>query len=379
VKVAILHYWFLLAGGGERVISALLRLYPDADVFCLFADKASLPKALREDHLRRSFLEQIPFSHKLNRALLPLYPAAVGSFDFSDYDLIISSDSAPIKAIVKLADSVHISYCHTPGRYIWDLSPAFQAKMPKLLQPVYALMSAQARENDFAAAQRVDAFVANSRYTKSRIATYYRRDSTVIYPPVDTAGAFVAAHPDDYYLSIGRFTDNKRVDLLIEACNQLRRKLVLAGTGREEKYLKSIAGPTIEFLGQVPEAALGDLYANCRAFLFAADEDFGIAPVEAQAFGRPVVAYGHGGSLETVRVGDPNGKSDTGVYFTKQSVESVLTGIKTFESKEGRFSPLQIQAHARTFDVSAFTANFNNFVKQAVPWPGGKPLLGLAS
>jgi glycosyltransferase involved in cell wall biosynthesis len=360
LKVAILHYWFLLNGGGERVISALLRLYPNADVFCLFADKQSMPQGLTEERLHCSFLEGIPFSHKLNRALIPLYPAAVGSFDFSGYDLIISSDSAPTKAIVRPTDSTHISYCHTPGRYIWDLAPSFQAKMPKVVRPIYALVAASARENDFAAAQRVDSFVANSRYTQSRIATYYRRESTVIYPPVETARGFIEEHPSDYYLWIGRLTDNKRVDLLIQACNQLGRKLVVAGAGREEKHLRSLAGPTIEFLGQVSEEALDSLYSKCRAFLFAADEDFGIAPLEAQSYGRPVIAYAHGGSLETVRVGSPSA-SDTGVFFADQTPSSLADAILAFEEREGEFDPFEIRNHATKFDTSVFQRRFRDF------------------
>jgi len=195
VRVAILHYWFLLKGGGERVISALLKLYPQADVFCLFADPRSVPDGLPSEKLFPSFLNDIPFARSLSRALLPLYPAAVGSFDFSEYDLIISSDSAPIKAIVRQPGTTHVSYCHTPGRYIWDLAPTFQSSLPKALRPVYGAISAQARQSDFSAAQRVDHFIANSRYTRQRISLYYRRDSTVIYPPVETANGYLAKTP----------------------------------------------------------------------------------------------------------------------------------------------------------------------------------------
>lgn len=366
MKVAILHYWFLLNGGGEKVVSALMKIYPDADVFCLFADKNSLPEGVPADRIHCSFLDSIPFSHKMNRALMPFYPAAVGGFDFSGYDLVISSDSPPIKAIVTPPETAHISYCHTPGRYIWDLAPAFQAKLPKLAQPLFAVLASQARLSDFAAAQRVDHFIANSRYTQKRIRAYYRRDSTVIYPPVDTAAGYLSSSPSDYYLSTGRLHPAKRIDLLIKACNRLGRWLVIAGTGPEEKYLKSIAGPTIEFVGRVPDSELPALYANCRAFLFAADEDFGIVPIEAQSYGRAVVAYCHGGTLETVRVGDPYGKADTGLFFIDQTVESVSDAVLRFERKEHEFVPARIQEHARSFDQSIFRCRFLESADSAV-------------
>jgi glycosyltransferase involved in cell wall biosynthesis len=377
VKVAILHYWFLLNGGGERVVSTLMKMYPDADVFCLMADRESLPSGVPANRLHCSFLESIPFSHKMNRALFPLYPAAVGSFDFSGYDLVISSDSPPTKAIVTPPETSHISYCHTPGRYIWDLAPAFQAKLPGLARPLFGVIAAQARLSDFMAAQRVDHMVANSRYTQSRIHKYYRRKSAVIYPPVDTSAGYIAASHSDYYLSTGRLHPAKRTDLLIEACNRMGRRLVIAGAGTEEKCLKSMAGPTIEFVGRVSDEKLRSLYANCRAFLFAADDDFGIVPVEAQSYGRPVIAFGHGGSLETVRVGTRN-ERDTGVLFFEQTTASLVGAIASFEDKEERFSPREIQIHARRFDTEVFRNSFKRFVESAMNYNHAEDRLKLA-
>lgn len=354
MKVAILHYWFLLNGGGEKVISALLQLYPDADVFCLMADKHSLPSGVRSDRVHCSFLQNIPFSRRMNRALFPLYPAAVASFDFSGYDLILSSDSPPTKAIVTPPETVHVSYCHTPGRYIWDLAPTFQAGLPMIARPLFGAMAAQARLSDYVAAQRVDRFIANSRYTQSRIWAYYRQESTVVYPPVETSSGYIADRPRDYYLSAGRLHAAKRIDLLVDTCNQMGRRLIIAGAGPEERNLKSIAGPTIEFAGRVSDDQLRDLYAHCRALLFAADEDFGIAPVEAQSCGRPVVAFGHGGSLETVRHDDPEGRPDTGIFFDQQTTASIKDGILRFEAREGAFDPGQIRQYASSFDSSVF-------------------------
>jgi glycosyltransferase involved in cell wall biosynthesis len=362
MKVAILHYWFLLNGGGEKVVSSLLRLYPDADIFCLFAGKDSLPPDVSRSRLHCSFLNRIPLAHKVNRALLPLYPAAVGSFDFSPYDVVISSDSPPIKAIVTPIDTVHISYCHTPGRFIWDGGPAFHASLPRAARPLFACIADYARTSDFGAAQRVDHFIANSQHIQQRIWKYYRRQSVVIHPPVDTHHGYIADRTDDYYLYLGRLTESKRIDLIIRACNALGRRLVIAGTGRNKNQLQTIAGKTVEFLGRVSDSQRRALYANCRAFLFAADEDFGIAPVEAQSFGRPVIAYGHGGSLETVRVNSDDAHSDTGVFFPEQQVNSVIDAILHFESIEHTFTPADIQHHARRFDTSVFLQRMQDFV-----------------
>lgn len=365
MRVAILHYWFLQLGGGEKVVEALGSLYPQADIFCLFADSKLVPASLRNHRLETSFLDRIPLAHRLNRAALPFYPAAVGMFDFSKYDVVISSDSPPTKAIVTVGDTVHISYTHTPGRFVWDLAPQFTKTLPKLAQPIYAQIAKAARESDYIAAQRVDHFVANSHYIAHRIQKYYRRNSVVIYPPVEASRGYIDSNPDDYYFVAGRMAHNKRIDLAIDACNRLGRRLVIAGTGREEVRLKKIGGKCVEFVGRVSDSELYKLYARCRAFLFPADEDFGIVSVEAQSYGRPVIAYGHGGSLETVRAhrGD---SAVTGVYFPDQTVESMMDGIQRFEVAEGTFDPLAIQAHARRFDTAVFLEKMGSFVKSKV-------------
>lgn len=366
MKIAIVHYWFLANGGGEKVIESLATMYPGADIFCLFADKQRLPRGISEERLQASALDKIPFSHRINRALFPLYSAAVGSFDFSQYDLIISSDSPPVKGIIPAIDTVHISYCHTPGRFIWDHAPVFTSRLPWFARLLFAEMASNARVSDFVAAQRVDHFIANSNYVARRIHKYYCRDSSVIYPPVDVSSGFLSDNQDNYYLSVGRLIKNKRIDLLIDACNQLKRKLVIVGEGRDEKPLKAIAGPTIEFVGRVSKAALADLYSRSRAFLFASDEDFGIVSVEAQSFGRPVIAYGHGGSLETIRVDDPGGRSDTGLFFPEQTSQSVVEAILKFEFREQKFVPADIREHAQTFDASIFQEKIADFVKTAM-------------
>lgn len=362
MRVAILHYWFLNSGGGERVVEALARIYPTADIFCLIADRKTIPDKLRASNLQCSFLNSMPFATRINRALLPLYPCAVSRFDFGDYDLIISSDSPPIKGIRRRNSTYHVSYCHTPGRYIWDLSKDFQQSLPILARPIFSRLAQAARRKDFESAQKVDSFIANSRYVARRIRTCYNRESTVIYPPVEVSKGYISSSRDGYYLSVGRLTAAKSLDTMIRACNQLRRRLLIVGTGREEDSLKAIAGPTIQFLGRLSDDRLPELYSQARAFVTAADEDFGIVSVEAQSYGLPVIAYGHGGSLETVISVDDR-RMSTGVFFKEQTPESASDAIMKFEQEEGEFNPHFIREHARNFDSSVFEKSIINFMR----------------
>lgn len=354
----------LSSGGAERVVEVLAAAYPDADVYGLF--KSSGARVKVTERMKCSFLSRVPLISRIYKALLPLYPLAAESLDLRGYDLVISSDTNVMKGVLVDQEAIHICYCHTPMRYVWDLYRDFMARTPWLFRPAFALTSHYLRLWDFSAAQRVDYFVANSRYIQDRISKVYRRESTVIYPPVDTANGYICDQRGDYYLSVGRLAATKKLALLIHACNRLQRRLLIAGTGVEERRLRAIAGPTIEFLGRVPDADLPRLYAECRAFLFAADEDFGIVPVEAQSYGRPVIAYGHGGVLETVRVNSKDGASDTGVFFAEQTVDSVVDGIQRFEAREDSFVPQEIQNHARQFDVSVFLDSVKQFVDGVV-------------
>ncbi len=366
MRVAIVHSWFLMKGGGEKVVDVLASMYPGADIFTLFLDKRVLSSHLSARTIKPSLLNKVPFSSKLHRQLLPFYPLAVESFDLTDYDLVISSGGPGVMGVNTRQDAVHIYYCHTPQRSWWDLYAEHQTQLPKLTRGFFVLASAFVRTWEFTAIQRVDHVVSNSRYIAHRVLKYFRRESTIIYPPVDISMGYIKRTTDDYYLSVARLEKQKKLDLLIYACNALGRRLLVVGTGKEERYLKSIAGPTIEFHGYVSQVDLMELYANCRCFLFAADEDFGIAPVEAQAFGRPVIAYGHGGSLETVRVNNADGGLDTGVFFSEQTETAVIDSILRFEAQEDKFSPISIQQHARQFDTSVFQKNMREFVDNAL-------------
>jgi glycosyltransferase involved in cell wall biosynthesis len=362
MRIALVNGWYLFSGGMEAVDDVIGTTFPEADVFTMFYDPDRLPTSLRGRSIRGTFLQ--PFANRATyRLLIPLYPCALETLDLRGYDLVISSDASMAKGVLCDEESKHICYCHTPWRQLYDLYWKSLEIVPLPLRPAYALTCNRLRQWDFVAAQRVDHFVANSRYIQQRIRRYYRRDSTVIYPPVDTSKGYIAERHDNYYFSAGRLTHTKRLDLLITACNQMGRRLLIAGEGREERRLKAISGRTIEFLGRVSDDDLRVLYANCRAFLFAANEDFGIVPVEAQAFGRPVIAYGHGGALETVRVSDPHGLSDTGVLFPYQTVDSLISGIRTFESIEDTFDHAAIREHSHMFDTKVFVETLRAFVR----------------
>ena len=345
------------------MVNVLASIFPTAEFFTLFWKEESLPENLLGKAVHTSFLHRIPFIQHLYRPLLPLYPLATESLDMRGFDVVISCDASVVKGVIVDQNALHICYCHTPTRYAWDLYRTFGEKAPVLAKLPFYVTAHYLRQWDFLAAQRVDYFIANSAYIARRIRTYYRRESTVIYPPVNTAAGYIAEDPADYYLSVGRLTHTKHIDLIIGACNCLGRDLVIAGSGREERRLKAMAGSTITFLGRVADQDLPALYARCRAFIFAADEDFGIVPVEAQSFGRPVIAYGHGGVLETVRGCDVD--HPTGVFFPEQTTESVIGGIRRFEGIEGLFDVLYIRAHSQKFDTAIFVAAIRKVVEEA--------------
>lgn len=367
MNVAIVHPWFEKSGGAERVVDVLADMYPSADIFMLSLNPMFVPPHLRGKKIHTSPLNKVLlWCRSMRMPFMPLFPWAVEGLDVSKYDLVFSSCLPVVMGVNVSQKAVHICYCHSPWRIWWDLYAKRQATLPVPIKQMFVFAATFVRMWEFTAMQRVDHIVTNSNYIAARVFKYFRRQSTVIYPPVNTSMGYLANWHDNYYLVLSRLDAAKRIDLIIEACNRLNRRLVVAGTGEEERRLKAIAGPTIEFLGHVPDPDIPALYANCRAFVFAADEDFGIAPVEAQAFGRPVVAYGYGGSLETIRVGDRSGLSDTGVFFSEQTVESVMDGIRRFEESESKFIPVEVREHAQQFDTSVFVRRMQQFVETAM-------------
>jgi len=371
VRVAVVHHWFVSQGGGERVAEVLAQMYPAADLFALVANPEWVPQSLRHRLLQTSFLDRVPFASCIYRQLLPLYPMAVEQIDLSGYDLVLTSDSGPMKGTIVSPSAVHICYCHSPMRYLWDQFHEYRKSMGHTSRTVFSLSAHYVRSWDQRAAQRVTHFVANSCYVASRIRQYYGRESVVIYPPVDTASGYITNSPGDAYLTVGRLVSYKRTDLLIQACNVLGRELRIIGTGPEEARLRSQAGKTIKFLGNVDEATLWEEYAHCRAFLFAAEEDFGMAVVEAQSCGRPVIAFGKGGALETISNMDSTApcSQDTGVLFYAQTTRAIAEAILRFEASEYCFQPHNIRERANRFSVETFRHGFQNLVNTALGLP----------
>ncbi len=369
MRVAIVHYWLLShsCGGGEKVVRALADMFPGADIFAAVADR-KFCDSLRPHRVTTSLLQRIPGSHRYHRHFLPLYPLALEQFDLREYDLVLSSDSGPAKGVITSSHTCHISYCHTPMRYLWDLYPEYMSgrDMRGLTRVVFAGAAHYLRVWDFAAAARVDHFVANSQNVARRIRKHYRRDAEVIFPPVDIGAGYISERIDDYYLVVSRLVDYKRVDLAVRACRRLGRSLRIVGDGPRLPELRRNAGTSVEFLGSVGDEELREQYAHCRALLLPAEEDFGMVPVEAQSFGRPVIAFGRGGALESV-VGHFAGEhvaptSATGIFFREQSPESLCDAILAFEAAERDFSPTVIAANAARFSTGRFQQQMTDFI-----------------
>ena len=369
LRVAIVHYWFVGRAGGERVVEALAEVFPQADLFSLVADRSTLAPILQNRKLQTSFLQRVPGTKKFHRHFLFLQPLALEQFDLTGYDLVISSESGPAKGVVTSSKTCHICYCHSPMRYIWEMYPKYRSGMGLLVGTVFWLTAHYMRLWDYASAGRVDYFVANSRFIASRIRKYYRREATVIYPPVETSTARVSDKHGEYYIAIGRMVDYKRFDLAVTVCTKLGRRLKIIGGGPQEKALRRMAGPTVEFLGRIDDGELRENLAGCRALLFPGEEDFGIVPVEAQSFGKPVIAYASGGVLETVRgvfPGEGRSENPTGVFFTDQSLSGLTNAILEFESMEHEFRPQMIREHSLKFDSAIFKRRISEFVAFAL-------------
>src|SRR5499427_2244157 len=340
MRTAIVHYWLLNRRGGEKVVDALCRLLPGADVYTLFCDPDVLSRELRARKITTSFLN--PW-RRWYRSLLPLMPMALESFDLRGYDLVVSSESGPAKGVITSSDTRHVCYCHTPMRYLWDLYPAYRNEWTRSRWKRAAMtpLANYLRLWDFASAARVDDFVANSRNVQARIWKTYRRESTVIHPPVDV-DSFYAMPAEDYFLVVSELVQYKRVDSVVRWFSRTGRRLKVAGMGPEYARLRAMAAANVEFLGRVTDPELRDLYARCRAFLLPGEEDFGMTQVEALASGKPVIALGCGGALETVpRFG--------GVFYEEPSVEQIEASARALEAMEPAIRPAELREHAHQF------------------------------
>ena len=362
MKVAIVHDWLVNYGGGERVVEQMLKLYPDADIYTLVYDKKKMAAHFPPEKVHPSALQHIPMATKLYTKFLKFMPQAFESFDLTSYDLVIASSSSCAKGVITAPNTPYIAYIHTPMRYAWDLYYDYYRKSGKLSRFFMKRWIPAIRQWDYISSQRIDSIVCNSQYIAKRIRKCWNRDAQVINPPVDTESLCPNGKPaEDFYVVFSRFVPYKRIDLAIKACGKLGRKLVVIGSGSMEKELKTLAAPykDITFTGRISDQAVKDYLQRCRALIFSAEEDFGIIPVEAQACGRPVIAFAKGGSLETVV------QDKTGVFFNEQSVESLKQGIQAFEAKDkaGLFDAQMIAAYAQKFSASRFRDEFSKAVQ----------------
>lgn len=360
MKVAIIHYWLVGMRGGEKVLEALCDMYPDADIFTHVVDPEIISDKLRRHNIQTSFISRLPRARKWYQKYLPLMPMALEEFDLSQYDLVLSSESGPAKGVIPSARATHVCYCHSPMRYIWNMYPAYKSNAGFVTRRMMPFLTHYLRNWDQGSAARVDRFVANSREVASRIRKYYRREAAVVHPPVDIA-SFKPVGDDkvgDFYLMVGELVRYKRPDLAIKAFNESGRYLVVIGGGEMLNEMRELAGPTVEVLGPQPFDRLCSYYARCRGLVFPGEEDFGIVPVEAMASGRPVVAYGVGGVLDTVVDGV------TGVLFDEPTVQSLNEAIERLEGM--KLSASRIRAHAETFGPARFKTQMQAVIQAEI-------------
>ncbi len=359
MRVAIVHDWLNQKGGAEAVLETLVEMYPQAPVYTSMYWPQAMPRQYRSWDIRTSFMNKLPLVKRYHQPFLPLYPLAFESFDFTGYDLVISNKSGFCHGVITSPDTLHICYCLTPTRFLWNYHEYVQREgVPRLARLALPPFLNYLRLWDQAAANRVDHFVAISRTVQRRIAKTYRRDAAIIYPPVDTNRFAPSSSHDDYFLIVSRLIPYKRIDLAVRAFNKLGLPLVVIGDGRDRDSLQALAESNIQFLGRVSDEAIGDYLARCRAFVFPGQEDFGIAPVEAQAAGRPVIAYAAGGALDTVRDGV------TGTFFYEQTPEALIETVRDFD--ETGYDPAVIRRHAEQFDKRVFKERLSAFIEEKI-------------
>ncbi len=358
MKVALVHDYLNQMGGAERVVLALHELFPEAPIYTSIYDPRRVDTAFQSIDIRTSFMQKLPLVKKHHQPFLPFYPFAMERLDLRGYDLVLSSSSAFGKGIVTRPETMHICYCHTPMRWCWNYDEYVQReRLGAIARSVLPFFITGLRVWDQTSSMRVDHFIANSPVVAQRIQKYYRRDAVVIPPPVE-ANRFIfdpTTQTEGYFLIISRLMPYKRIDLAIEACNRLQLPLVIIGSGRDENRLKSMAGHTIRFMGRLSDQDVLHYYAHCRAFILPGEEDFGITPLEAQASGRPVIAYAAGGALASVI------DSVTGTFFQKQTVESLVEVLESFD--ERRYDSQIIRDHALEFDKPRFHRRILQFIE----------------
>jgi glycosyltransferase involved in cell wall biosynthesis len=367
MRVAVVHEWFTAIAGSEKVVEQILQIFPQADVFAVYADPRVVEATpfLKGRRLQTTFVQNLPGARKHYRSYMPLMPLAIEQLDLSAYDLIISSAHAVSKGVLTGPDQLHISYIHSPIRYAWDLQAQYlrESGLDRGLKGWLAKwMLHKIRLWDYRTAAGVDHFIANSRFIGRRINKVYGRRADVIYPPVDVEAFDYCEEKEDYYLTASRLVPYKRIDLIVRAFAAMPdKKLVVIGDGPDMAKLKAIHAPNVTLLGYQPFSELKRHMQRSKAFVFAAEEDFGITPVEAQACGTPVIAYGKGGSLETV-VDSPDQNSATGLWFSEQTVESIVDAVRRFDTRATPILSSVCREHAERFSIERFRYEFEVYV-----------------
>lgn len=349
-RVAIIHYWLVTMRGGERVLERLLELFPQADIFTHVYDPAAMSATIRARTVRTSFIQKLPGAKKHYQSYLPLMPMALEQLDLRGYDLVISSESGPAKGVIPAPDALHLCYVHSPMRYLWDHYHDYRDEAGWLKRAVMPMLCHGLRQWDTSSAARIDRVLANSSFIRERVAKAWRREAEVVHPPVDPALFTPSSEIEPGYLWVGQLVPYKRADLAIDAFNALGLPLTVVGDGPQAAMLRKRAGPTIRMIPRLTFDELRRAYARCRALVFTAEEDFGIVPVEVMASGRPVVAYGRGGALDSVVEGR------TGLFFGEQTSDALIAAIQQLERWLPHFDPAAATARARDFAPERFDA-----------------------
>lgn len=363
MQVALVHEWFNEIAGSEKCVGEFNRIYPSADIYTLvdWLDDERRKNLLNGKRTHTSFVQGLPFARKHFRHYMPLFPLAIEQFELGSYDLVLSSSHLVAKGVLTHHGQLHVCYCHTPVRYAWDMYHDYlrggNLHNGSVKSWVSRYMLHRLRQWDVLSSYRVDHFIANSHYVRKRIRKIYRRDAKVIYPPVDVDRFRLMTEKEDYYLAFSRLVPYKRMDLIVQAFANTRRRLLVVGNGREMEKLKSMATTNIEFLGFQPDENIAPLMQKAKALVFAALEDFGIIPVEAQACGTPVICLNQGGTAETVIHGK------TGIHFPEQTVEAIRQAIDAFENRQDQFDPEIISQLAQKFSINHFRQEINQYIE----------------
>jgi len=359
MKVALVHDFLVKLGGAERLLKVLADMYPDAPIYTLFYDESKVGDVFPKERIRTSFLNNYPkFLKNRYRFLTHKFPRAIEELDFDGFDLVISSSTAFSHGIITKLDTKHLCYIHSPMRYAFDWANNYKKenKISGIKKLFYTPLIKYLREWDFLASDRPDTYISNSRNVQKRVKKYYKQDSSVIFPPVDVDRFKISYSNEGYFLIVSTLTPYKKIDLAVSLFNKIGRRLIIIGDGPHRKYLESIAGDNIEFLGFKSDDVVAEYMRNCRAFIFPGEEDFGITPVEAMACGKPVLALGKGGALETVISGK------TGEFFFESTVESIEDGLARLLYNEKFYKPRNIREHAKNFSKDIFKKKIKHAV-----------------